>query len=80
LQHDAGETGLRWFRKIKEAVASLSEYPFRCPLAPEAHELSIEVRQLIYGRKRQAYRILFTVEGDTVFVLHVRHGRRAPDL
>jgi plasmid stabilization system protein ParE len=64
---------------MREAVASLSEYPYRCPLAPETQEFSVQVRQLLYGRKRHAYRILFTVEGDSVIVLHVRHGRRAAD-
>jgi plasmid stabilization system protein ParE len=35
LAQQAGEAGLRWFRKLKEAVTSLSELPERCPLAPE---------------------------------------------
>jgi len=36
------------------------------------------VRQLLYGRKRHAYRILFTLDGEIVSVLHIRHGRRMP--
>ncbi len=24
------------------------------------------------------YRILLTIEGDTVYVMHIRHGRRQP--
>lgn len=31
----AGEAGLRWFRKLEEAIASLSNLPGRCTLAPE---------------------------------------------
>ena len=76
LKQQAGEAGLRWFQKLKEAVASLSELPHRCPLAPESKEFSFEVRQLLYGRKPNAYRILLTIEADTVVVLHIRHGRR----
>jgi hypothetical protein len=34
------------------------------------------MRQLLYGRKPHLYRILFTIDGDVVYVLHVRHGRR----
>jgi hypothetical protein len=60
LKQQAGEAGLRWFQKLKEAVASLSELPHRCPLAPESKEFPFEVRQLLYGRKPNAYRILFT--------------------
>ncbi len=35
-----------------------------------------EVRQLIYGRNPHWYRILFTIQGETVSVLRGRHGRR----
>jgi hypothetical protein len=38
------------------------------------------VRQLLYGRKPHVYRVLFTIEGDVVRVLHIRHGRRKPAL
>ena len=31
----AGDTGLRWFKGLKDAVASLSNFPLRCALAPE---------------------------------------------
>jgi toxin ParE1/3/4 len=36
------------------------------------------VRQLLYGHKPHVYRILYTIEGDTVSIVHVRHGRRQP--
>jgi plasmid stabilization system protein ParE len=78
LAEEAGETGWRWFRSLKEAVASLSTFPERCPLAPENREFPFEVRQLLYGRKPHVYRILFTIEDDAVVVLHIRHGRRKP--
>ena len=46
LAHEAGETGPRWFRNMKEAVASVSELPHRCSLAPENQHFPFEVRQL----------------------------------
>ena len=73
LAQEAGETGLRWFWKLKEAVASLSEISQRCPLAPENAEFSFEVRLLLYGRKPHQYRVLFTINGETVVILHIRH-------
>lgn len=76
LSQQAGDTSLRWFQKLKEAVATLSELPQRCPLAPENKEFPFEVRQLLYGRKPHIYRVLFTIEADTVVILHIRHGRR----
>jgi hypothetical protein len=51
--------------------------PKRCPLARENEYFSREIRQLLYGRGRNSYRILFTiVEGEdvsTVRILHIRH-------
>ncbi len=47
----AGESGLLVSGIKKEAVASLSELPQRCPLAPENGEFPFEMRQLLYGRK-----------------------------
>ena len=76
LAREAGETGLRWFRNFKDAILSLAEFPRRCPQAPEAAEFPFEVRQMVYGRKPHHYRVLFTVDGDAVIILHIRHGRR----
>lgn len=45
-------------------------------LAPENAEFSCAVRQLLYGHKPHQYRVLFTIEADTVVILHIRHGRR----
>jgi plasmid stabilization system protein ParE len=51
LEQGAGQASLRWFFKLEEAIASLSELPHRCPLAPEDKEFTFEVRQLVHGRK-----------------------------
>lgn len=76
-QH-AGEAGLRWFGALEDAIQSLAEFPERCALAPENQVFLFEVRQLLYGHKPHVYRILFTIEGSTVHVLQIRHGRRRP--
>jgi plasmid stabilization system protein ParE len=76
LAQHAGNAGLRWFEKLGEAIASLSSLPGRCKLAPENASVPFEMRQLLYGRNPHLYRILFTIEGETVYVLRIRHGRR----
>lgn len=38
LEQGAGETGLRWFFGLEDAIASLAELPHSCPLAPENKE------------------------------------------
>ncbi len=78
LSQHAGETGIRWFLALDDAIASLAAFPERCPLAAETILFPFEVRQLLYGRNPHVYRILFTVEDDTVSILHIRHGRRKP--
>jgi plasmid stabilization system protein ParE len=72
----AGETGLRWFVRLKEAISSLEDLPGRCRLAAENASVPFEVRQLLYGHKPHLYRILFTIERELVYVLRIRHGRR----
>ena len=59
-----------WYFDITEAIESLQDFPLRCPLAPESKTFSTEVRHLIYEK----YRILFVIEGETVYVLRVRHS------
>jgi toxin ParE1/3/4 len=66
------------FRGLRDAIASLADSPRRCPLAPEIAVFPVEVRHLLYGRKPHVYRVLFTLDGATVSVLHIRHGRRRP--
>jgi hypothetical protein len=52
--------------------------PKRCPLARENQYLSKEIRQLLYGKGRNSYRILFTIveteEMSVVRILHIRHA------
>ena len=78
LSEHAGDAGVRWFRALQDAITSLAEFPARCPLAPESAVFPFEVRHLLYGHAPHVYRILFTIEDKTVYVLHIRHGRRQP--
>ena len=79
VSQQAGEAGRRWFLRLKQAIASLAELPRRCKLAPEDATVPFEMRQLLYGHPPHIYRVLFTIEGDVVYVLRIRHGRRQPE-
>ena len=37
-----------------------------------------ELRNLLYGRRPHVYRAVFTIEGDTVWILRVRRAQRRP--
>ncbi|NUN65293.1 type II toxin-antitoxin system RelE/ParE family toxin [Pseudanabaena biceps] len=68
----------QWYSGLLEAIASLSQMPKRCPLARENDHFSQEILQLLYGRGRNSYRVIFTIlEGQdisTVRILHIRHA------
>jgi plasmid stabilization system protein ParE len=68
----------QWYSGLLQAVESLSQMPKRCPLTRENESFSQEIRQLLYGRGRNSYRVLFTIlEGQnvsTVRILHIRHA------
>ena len=56
-------------------AASLETFPTRCPLIPENDRLGKRFRHLIHG----SYRMIFTVESNTVLILHLIHGARLLD-
>ena len=62
-------TAQQWARQLRTAVfKQLRVIPKAFPLAPEDNEFSEEIRQMFVGR----YRVLFTIKGRKVHVLHVR--------
>ena len=67
-----------WFRSLMNAIATLQEKPRRCTLAVEHEIFPEEVRQLLHGKAKNIYRVLFTIREATVYVLYVRHSSQAP--
>lgn len=70
----APQTAYRWLNRFEESLATLADSPERCPLAPESGLVAPEIRQFNFGKGRARYRALFTIEGDSVRVLHIRWG------
>src|SRR5262245_19421691 len=64
----------RWRAGLFRIVENLESDPNRYDEAAEATDLGVDLRQLLYGRRRNVYRILFLIEGDTVNILRVRHA------
>ncbi len=68
----------QWYAGLLQAIESLTSMPKRCPLARENQYFSQEIRQLLYGRGRNLYRILFTIldgqDISTIRILHIRHA------
>ena len=69
------ENAKLWVQKLRRTFRKqLTSMPLACPLAPESEQINISIRHLIVDR----YRILFTVKGRTVTILHVRGPYIAP--
>lgn len=69
----------RWFIGLEKAIAKLSKMPERHPVAQdESEQLGISLRQMLYGRRPGVFRILFSIEGDTVTLHYVRHSAQGP--
>lgn len=64
-----------WLRGVRDKMLELKTLPESHALAPESDAFDSEIRQLLFGRGTP-WRIFFTIDSDTVHVLHVRHGSR----
>ena len=65
-----------WLWGISQAVTSLSKFPKRCPISPESKAFDVVVRQLLYGKKPNVYRILFSIQDRKVYILRVRSTKQ----
>ncbi len=80
LKAESEELANEWFRGLVEAVNSLENLPNRCPIAPESRSFLIEIRQLLYGKGKNQFRIIFGVSIDEktgrnmVLIYRIRHG------
>ena len=51
----------RWFKRLRQKIDTLALRPDRGPLARESDAFPVEIRELLFGRRRGVYRILFTI-------------------
>jgi plasmid stabilization system protein ParE len=65
-----------WLWGISQAAASLSKMPERCPVSAESDAFDVTVRQLLYGKKPNVYRILFSIRNEKVYILRVRSTKQ----
>jgi mRNA-degrading endonuclease RelE of RelBE toxin-antitoxin system len=61
---------------LSERIQGLERLPRRCAAAPESKKARRPLRQLLYGAKRDVYRVLFEIDEarKIVRVLTIRHG------
>ena len=73
-QSGSRATALRWASGLRAKITTLKTNPQRCPIDLDSDVYGEEVRVLLYGKGRGVYRVLFTIRGDTVHILTVRHS------
>jgi plasmid stabilization system protein ParE len=76
IAQQAPRNAANWHVRLLTSLQSLEYNPRTYPLAEEAQDLKIELREMLFGKRSGVWRILFTIEGDKVNVLHVRHAAR----
>ena len=76
ISRDSPAAASKWLNKIWKAIQTLESNPERCALARESEVFRQPIRQLLVGKRRGVYRVLFQIRDDEVLVLHVRHGAR----
>jgi plasmid stabilization system protein ParE len=69
----APETAERWFAQFAAKIQSLDQFAERCPQARESKLMPFQLRELLFGRRRQ-WRVLFTIRGKEVLVMGIRHA------
>lgn len=65
----------KWILEIQARITGLGTLPESHAIAPESEVFECDIRQLLVGRGTP-WRIFFTIDGNQVQVLHVRHGRQ----
>ena len=72
-EHGSPAAAQRWLDELEALLAGMAAMPERFETAPESAYFT-------HGTLRRAlhhsYRVLFTIDAQTVRVLHVRHGMR----
>jgi len=71
------EQANRWYTGIFKELQSLKENPGRFPISDETELCPTGLREMYYGLgRRPTHRVIFTIVGDAVRVLCVRHLSR----
>jgi plasmid stabilization system protein ParE len=79
LYERAPAAAVRWRDGLLKAIDVLKKNPERHPVSGEESErFGMAIRQMLYGRRCGIYRVLFTVEGETISVLAIRRSARGP--
>ena len=72
VAQDSPDNAAAFVLALEEQVASLEQFPERCPRIPEDEVLGTSYRHLSHG----SYGTIFRIAGARVIILRVIHGAR----
>lgn len=72
----APATAARWLDRFHAALRTLDTEPQRCPLAKEDAKVNVELREMHFGKRPNVFRVIFTIDADTVRILRIRRAQR----
>lgn len=75
IAQDSPDNATAFVLALEEQIASLEQFPERCPRIPENEVLGTSYRHLIHG----SYRTICRITGSKVIILRVIHGARLLD-
>jgi plasmid stabilization system protein ParE len=74
-EHRDRQQAADWYSGFSERIWKLEENPESWPLADENDDFHYEIRELHFGlSSRSTHRAVYTIVGDIVLVLTIRHG------
>src|SRR5688572_29255394 len=73
---NAPDTAARWLRRFQDSLQTLSENPQQYPLAAESRKTDVELRQFLFGKRPNVFRVLFVIEEDVVRILRILRAQR----
>ncbi len=72
----APEAALRWLNRFEAALQTLHSNPERCPSAPESRKSGRDLKEFLFGKRENVFRVIYTISNDTVWILRIRRAQR----
>ena len=76
IARSSPRNALQWIENVERQLLKLETFPERHPPARETDAHDLPLRQMLYGKGRCRYRIIFSIDGSMVTVLDIRHSSR----
>ena len=73
-EHRPPTAAAKWYNGLIKKVGTLKSHPLRGPIAAENEKFPEEIRELLYGRRGNVFRIIYAIRGDEVHVLYLHHA------